>query len=684
MTKPRLFFLFDQNSQKQLVSYLRSNPTDVPNIKVIIHNQSVGEILKSRYSTNYRCLDDYLTNAEVEQLTKETILWFHEWCNLEMEGRKSFTEYFKIHDCSLWWISGYLYLIRDIIFIFTLINKICRVLDEEKFDSIIIPKVSKYQPLTTQLPLSDYITPYKLLDMICKQRSLKCEFVDFDRQFYLKWRFKVLKNRIESKLFDKIFLSFTAYCRFWISRTKGSQSFLKSYLKNRKRKLLLVSPSINLSQILNLDNGQKIWGDQKLGYFYQKLNKLSDITTIGIDSNTITAVDFNNIKMKIKNDPFLNWYALENFLSLQTLRRSRRMKRDVSKTCKFLLAGDFFQKTLKYKGVHFFPLLQSRIKFVLKSLFPDGINKVLLYERLLEKYQPDLLIISYEAGLHGRAAICAARNFKVPVVAVQHGRIFPSHPHYLHLNINKRHQPDYKYAPIADITCLFGDFFKTILTKDSVYPPDSVAVTGQIQTDCLDIAISQYDRIQVLKDLGLNNEQPVISLMSQNIDPESDYEKLFQIPCEAMNHFPDFNFIVKLHPYEMFTKVNALVQKFSKFPEKVKIIKSVELYEVIFASDIIITGNSTVGLEAMIFKKPLITIEGFKFSMGYAESGSSIGVKSRAELHTAINEILSDSSRQEQLISCGQEYLRHHLYKIDGNVSERILALGNQLISKGS
>ena len=329
-----------------------------------------------------------------------------------------------------------------------------------------------------------------------------------------------------------------------------------------------------------------------------------------------------------------------------------------------------------------FPALKNRIKLVLWTFLPFGIVKQGLYDKLFRIYKPNLILVSYETGLHGRAAISAAWRHSIPVLAIQHGRIFSSHPQYIHLKVSTRNKPDPHYAQIADITCLFGDHYFKVLTQASAYPADSLEITGQVSTDVIDSIQKFYNRREFIRDLNFNDRKPLISLMSQNIDPYSDYEKLFQISCKTLSGFPELNFVIKLHPNESINEVKSLIKKYHSFPEKVKILKGVDLYEVLNASDIIITGNSTVGIEAMMFRKPLITIEGFKFSMHYAESKSSIGVISVSQMEDAIGRILNDKVFKKKLINNGQRFIKSRVYKTDGQVSERIIRICDELIKK--
>ena len=46
----------------------------------------------------------------------------------------------------------------------------------------------------------------------------------------------------------------------------------------------------------------------------------------------------------------------------------------------------------------------------------------------------------------------------------------------------------------------------------------------------------------------------------------------------------------------------------------------------------------------------------------------------------ALNSIMSENPKRDNLIKNGQKYLKHHLFKIDGNVCERIIGKCNELI----
>ncbi len=679
MQNKNFYFVFNRYFLNLFEKHLNSEPDCFRQSKILVFDKSIGDYLNKKYKIECLNHEKYISAEELEKITREAILWIHQWSNSKISYNNSLTEFYAYGRTSLWWISGYLYLCRDFIYIISYQKIIQKILEIEKFDQIIIPDIKNLPTLTTQLPLTDYTTPYRVLYNYCHEKKLKFKLLPLETRFKGEWFARVISNRFKSFIFSNFYLGLSDWIRHIISK-RQVKSLPRFSGSNNIFRSIIISPSRNWGPVFNLENGQRIMGDQKLAYLYQKLAKKNSYQAIGIDCNSPHINENFLLKQKMKNDPFLTWIALEHFLGLKLWLVSRKSMRMYKKAANRLLKDEQFKKSLHYNNIPFFSLMSSRLPFVLKTFLPNGVTKILLYEQLIKKMKPDLFFISYETGLHGRACLNAALKHNIPTIAIQHGRIFASHPQYIYPGVSTRQDPNLSCPPITDKTCVYGEHFKNILTRESAYPEENINITGQILTDILTFKEKLYDKNKFFKSLSLNPDKPLLSLMSQNIDPQSDYERLFQIPCMALNNLPELQFLIKPHQNENIKQVRSLVEKYSTKPDQVKIIIDVPLYEVLQASDIIVTGNSTVGLESMIFKKPLITIEGFKFSMGYAESGSSIGITSAKEMNLAVEKILKNNSIRKKLIEKGQIYLRHHLYKIDGKVSERIIQVGRDLL----
>lgn len=675
-----LFFLFNKNSEASLELFLKNNPDSTGALKVITFSSDIGIILGKKYNLKWKCLDDYLPENEEEKINREAILWLHQKSQEDMGQNVSLVKYFLYDNVSLWWISGYLYLYNDIINTIFMIELLSNVLIHEKPDLVLLPDVLLRRPTKSQIPMNDPNFAYKILGKICKKKGINTERIKNIRKSVFSWNKLILTDRLQVLLFSFILTRYYQLLRRLLAfRTYKFQLRKRIPLVNHK-KIVAISPSRNWGKIFDLRNSNQIKGDSKFGYFFQKIADISYDKVLSIDANSVVSGELKILNQKLIGDKYTKWTSLEYFTDPKTRFKANSLKRVFRRKAKQLLKKVEFQNLFEFKGIPFYEIIESRLSFVLPVLLPEGVIKRVFYEKLCQLCQPDILIITYETGLHGRAAISAAHKMDIPTLAIQHGKIHGSHPQYIHIGVSTRDNLDVRFAPIADITAVFGHFSKEVLTRFSSYPAKNIEITGQISSDLLPYSHSIYNKNLFLERLSLVKTYPLICLMAQNFEKESDYIRFYQISCESLNNFPEINFIVKLHPTQNTEKVRRLIERYYLWPEKIKYLQKEDLYEIIYCGDIFITGNSTVGLEVIMFKKPLITIEGFKYSMGYAESGASFGINSKQEMIEALEVILAKSQRLDQVLNKSEAYVKQHLFKVDGKASQRVLEIADRLI----
>jgi CDP-glycerol glycerophosphotransferase (TagB/SpsB family) len=104
------------------------------------------------------------------------------------------------------------------------------------------------------------------------------------------------------------------------------------------------------------------------------------------------------------------------------------------------------------------------------------------------------------------------------------------------------------------------------------------------------------------------------------------------------------------------------------------IMQSQNLYELIFVSDVVIVPYSTVGIEAMRLRKPVIAMNmmGLHDDDPLINSGMPIVVNSDEEIIPAINQCLDISSK---ILDDGELFAQKELGNIDGLSSDRITKL---------
>jgi len=119
---------------------------------------------------------------------------------------------------------------------------------------------------------------------------------------------------------------------------------------------------------------------------------------------------------------------------------------------------------------------------------------------------------------------------------------------------------------------------------------------------------------------------------------------------------------------------NCLNQKFL-------ITYDIDLLELIPASDMIITDYSSVGLEAVIAEKPLISINFFKENyelfndLRVDRFGASLYIEKYNELEKNVLEIFEEKKHIDELKRNQEQIVQQYNYFNDGKASERVFNL---------
>lgn len=243
----------------------------------------------------------------------------------------------------------------------------------------------------------------------------------------------------------------------------------------------------------------------------------------------------------------------------------------------------------------------------------------------------------------------------VPSVAFQHGIIHPDHMHYMY------DPQDLVYDPLPDHLLLWGSHWRDILLRHSAFPPESVVTLGQLRTD-------------VIPKLKKETDNPKTRLMyaSQTHSRPEFRKRLTQDIFRIMSRFPDMQLVIKPHPLE-----NDCEDYFAEVARETGFfdweLTRNDLYVELSKSDLVLTYNSTVGAEAIYFKKPLLNFDYEDNDvLGYTKYPGAVFKATTAEE-------LDAHLRQYQagvlpvLEAVQDEFIHRFCYAIDGNTAQRYI-----------
>jgi hypothetical protein len=344
---------------------------------------------------------------------------------------------------------------------------------------------------------------------------------------------------------------------------------------------------------------------------------------------------------------------------------------------------------------------------------------------IIKQEKPDILITDF-VGPIPNALIYAANHAGIPCLQIDDG-ITPDHSALEHVSLKQtslrlikglikhsrgllcllitlmatRNPPQflgkvlqemrrYVIHPYTSYTeglniAVLSQFEKEVYSSLGV-PPEKIFITGQPRFDLIWEEKSS-PKEQTLPKLGIAQNQGVIVLATEplvelHVWTKQQREQLVRAVANALEELPDKQLVIKLHPDESIETYGEILSTIGK--DKAIVCRDVDIYELLHACELLLVGDSTVGLEAMLFDKPVINLNftGSPSVMGYAESGAALGAYKEEDLAPAIQKALHDLQVRKELEQNRKRFISKHVYQRDGQASKRVAELIIQLIEK--
>jgi len=263
----------------------------------------------------------------------------------------------------------------------------------------------------------------------------------------------------------------------------------------------------------------------------------------------------------------------------------------------------------------------------------------------INENSPDVKVITDAAKFHG-----------IKVLGIQHGAIHRLHPAYMHS------PSEVEAGILPNRTLVWGANWKDILTSAGGYPSDAVIVTGHPRTDVIP------DLLKLTADDG--HAFRLLFASQPQRDPQLRRNTALDVftACREAG----VEVILRPHPGEFDYKTYYGEIAEAAGLDNIRIEKDQDLYLAIHASSAVITSFSTVGAEALFFKKPLIVYDPLKQDIqGYIAKGIGKRVSNSKELVTLL---LNMTGGEEHSDSEAMDvFVRENAYLIDGKASNRII-----------
>jgi hypothetical protein len=380
-------------------------------------------------------------------------------------------------------------------------------------------------------------------------------------------------------------------------------------------------------------------------------------------------------------DKMRTWHIshipFDMYWSLAAWEKKKESSKYFEETWRLLAHDKKFKELCKYGRKNIYELIEKELKYYFCFLFPIVVKHIEMARKMIEKEDPDLILMLNEYGNFQRAILTSAKEKKVPVLAIQHGIITPTHRGYM---FGKEEEGK---IILPDMTCVYGQYHYDLITRDSIYEPTHASVTGQPRYDVLYYVDRIYSKEEFLKKHNIDSHNRIVLWATQchGLTHEENM-KNFKVVFETMQSLKNTTLIIKQHPGEgkKYTNMIKELLKASKI-NAVLTPKSSDMYEQLFVCDVMMTKNSTTAMEAVALNKPIVVLNLSEEPdvVDYVQKGVALGVYREEDLKSTLLILLRGSP---ELAENRKKYIEEYLYKIDGKASKRVVSLMEKLIKK--
>jgi len=318
---------------------------------------------------------------------------------------------------------------------------------------------------------------------------------------------------------------------------------------------------------------------------------------------------------------FVIW---ESFLDWSMLKAAHRTSSVVRANKPRKLPGEI-------SGIPVTQILRDRIDSLLSYRVFDAVIAFELAHRALEVLRPKCVYVVDEYDMWGRALVTTAKRMGIRTIAIQHGAIDANHEGYFHLptEISADGRDTFPHCPLADITAVYGERWKRILLEHGHYPVGSVEVTGSLP---LEFALQNLpSRELARRTLGLAASDFVVAYFGtpENIHPadRSHLDAVLWV-CGCLH----LKLVLKPHPIDQrgYTRYSKAVRRANVHAV---VVDEGNPWAILAASDVVVSHNSTVALDALALGRPHINLNlsGDPDIYPYVADRLSMGAYSRQE-----------------------------------------------------
>jgi len=327
---------------------------------------------------------------------------------------------------------------------------------------------------------------------------------------------------------------------------------------------------------------------------------------------------------------------------------------------------DIFEEYFSVNSQNLWPSIKKSFKQICHARFSESINKILMINKLFCIINPSVILEWAETAYEEKMIIQIAKKFGIKIVYLQH-----------------------TLAAIEDSNKSYGRFISHLSHsfsshKQAVWgnPSKEYALLNN-NNHAIAVGSPRHDPFFNFKDNSQNKGlilfAPTIpsNISAKNMTTESItiFNDFIQQTCRVLSNLPNKKFLVKPHPTP--NSVYDIAKLVKEVDPKIPITYESDILNLIDQCELLITtNNSTIAIDAIMLKKPVISLQ---TSSIYLENelvkmGALLSITKISDIEPIIKKLLIDSELKQQLLKKSKYFLNQHFIN-QGTASEKLANL---------
>lgn len=315
-----------------------------------------------------------------------------------------------------------------------------------------------------------------------------------------------------------------------------------------------------------------------------------------------------------------------------------------------------------YDGVGLMDLLKDEVREAFCSTFPNYACFYEIANALIERERVDCVAVNQDLARWQKVLISVGNARGLRTICFQHG-VSADLPRY------ERH--------IAKQVALWGEREREVYLKNGHATPERIAVVGDPFLQVL--KATRYSRQEICHRLGLDPEKKIILMACERFvtlysgfeRPTGSNRNLWQL-CNAVRKLSDVQLLVRMKEEKVYAEFGGNLDLKREILGRAQGIRVVvdsisNIYQLLYIADLVVVSFSTLGLEAMLFGKPVLVLHLDRDHdlMGYVKSGGVLCARDEGEIVPAITAALYDEATRCRLAESQGRFLKYNFANLE-------------------